>query len=115
MKNKVIRLVELIQEGFSGELVETFKSGGDPSLGTRLTLLSEARSFHQKRSERLWLQAGKQRTAEEQQAAAQAELAAFLFAYFSGDAKEYADSGIEALQTLGRHGEVELVNSLAKR
>lgn len=115
MKNKILRLVELIQEDFPGELVEVFKAGGDPSLVTRLTLLGEARSFHQKRSETLWLQAGKKRTMEEKRAAAQAELAAFLFAYLSGDAKEYADSGIEALQTLGRHGEVELVSRLAKR
>jgi len=115
LKNKLIRLVELIQEGFSGELQEAFKAGGDQSLATRLERVSAVRDFHQQRSETLWLQAGKKRTADEKKAAAQADLAAFLFAYLSGDAKEYRDTGVEALQALGRHGEVDIVISLAKR
>ncbi|SHJ45184.1 hypothetical protein SAMN02745165_02421 [Malonomonas rubra DSM 5091] len=114
MKNKLIRLVELIQDGFSDDLLEAFRTGGDESLETRLSLLAEARSFHQNRSENLWLEAGKKRTPEEKQAAAQAELAAFLSAYLSGDAKEHLDSGVDALETLGRYAEVDLVRRLAK-
>lgn len=115
MKNKLIRLVELIQDGYSEDLLDAFRTGGDESLETRMTLLGQARSFHQTRSETLWLEAGKKRTSEEKQAAARAELAAFLSAYLSGDAKEHLDSGVEALETLGRHAEVGLVRRLAKR
>jgi len=115
VKNKLIRLVELIQDGFSDDLLEAFKAGGNQSLENRLTLVSEARSFHQKRSEKLWFEAGKKRTAAEKQASAQADLAAFLFAYLSGDAKEYVETGVDALQALGRYAEVDIVISLAKR
>lgn len=106
--------MELIQEDFPEDLVNAFKSSGNLSLAKRIALVSEARALHQGRSEILWLQAGKKRTAEERCAAAQAELAAFVFAYLTGDAEEYADSAIEAMRTLGRHGEVDLVKGLAR-
>ena len=112
MNNKILRLVELIQEDFPGDLRETFKSAENRSLTVRLTLISEARTWHQKRSEMLWLQAGKKRTAEERRASAQADLAAVVCAYLTGDIKEYVDTGVEALRDLGRHGEFELVRSL---
>jgi len=115
VKNKLLRLAEIIQQDFSEDLVEVFKSAGNQSLAMKMELLSEARSAHQKRSEALWLQAGKKRTLAEQHAAARADLAAFVVAYLTGDSKEYVETAIEALQTLGRHGEVDLVTSLARR
>jgi hypothetical protein len=53
------------------------------------------------------------KTAAEMHAAAQAELASFVFAYLTGDAKECADSTIEAMRALGRQGEVDIVRSLS--
>lgn len=115
MKNKLLRLAEIIQDDFPEDLIEAFKSTGNQSFAAKIELLSAARTLHQSRSETLWLQAGKQRTDQERRAAAQADVAAFLCAYLTGDAKEYAESAIEALQVLGRHGEVDLIGSLAKR
>ena len=115
MKNKLLRLAEIIQQDLSENLVEVFKSAGNQSLAMKIELVSEARSVHQKRSEVLWLQAGKKRTVAEKRASAQAELAAFVVAYLTGDGKEYVETAVEALKSLGRHGEVELVTSLAKR
>lgn len=115
MKNKLIRLAELIQEGFPGNLVGSLKSRGDASLSERLALVCEAITFHQRRSEALWTGAGRKRTAEERRATAQAELAAFVFAYLTGDAGEYEESAIEAMRSLGRQGEEDLVRSLAGR
>ena len=115
MKNKLIRLVELIQDDFPENIVEAFKSNGNFSLDKRIALISQARTLHQGRSEALWLKAGKKRTAAERRAAAQADVAGFVFAYLTGDAKEYAESAIEALRALGRHGEVDLIASLVRR
>ena len=114
MKNKFLRLAELIQEDFPEDLVEAFRSHGNHSLELRIALVNQARAMHQRRSENLWLQAGQKRSSEERRAAAQADLAAFLFACLTGDAKEYAETAIEALQVLGRHGEIDLVSSLVK-
>ncbi len=115
MKNKLIRLVELIQDGFPENIVAAFKSSEKSSLARRLDLISEAVNVHQRRSAALWLKAGKKRTIEERRAAAQAELAAFVFAYLTGDAKENAESASEALRVLGRQGEDGLVKSLSMR
>ena len=115
MKNKLLRLAEIIQEDFPEELVEAFKSTGNQTLAAQIELASAARSLHQSRSEQLWLQAGNKRTAKERRASAQADVAAFLFAYLTGDAKEYAESAVEALKVLGRHGELDLIARLAKR
>lgn len=115
MKNKLRRLIELIQEDFSDDLLEAFKSVDSFPFEKRLVLISSARSAHQLRAEKLWLDAGKKRTAKEQHATAQADLAGFVFAYLTGDGKEYAESAIEALRAIGRHGEVDLVTSLVKR
>lgn len=115
MKNKLLRLAEIIQQDLSEDLVDVFRSAGKQSLAMKIELVSEARSSHQKRSETLWLQAGKKRTLAEKRASAQADLAAFVVAYLTGDGKEHVETAVEALQTLGRHGEVDLVISLAKR
>ncbi len=115
MKNKLIRLAELIQEDFPENLLEVFRSNQKSSLDQRLAITGEAIAFHRKRAENLWLKAGKQRSAAERRAVAQAELAAFVFAYLTGDAKEYAESALEALDALGRQGETDLVKSLANR
>jgi len=115
MKNKLLRLAELIQNGFPEDLMELFADSENNSLEERLTMASKAISHHRNHSDQLWLKAGKKKTAEVRRIAAQAELAAFLFAYLSGDAKEYADSALDALQTLGRQAEESLIRRLARR
>jgi hypothetical protein len=115
VKNKLLRLAEIIQQDLSADLVNVFRSASNQSLAMKLELVSEARSSHQKRSEVLWLQAGKKRTLAEKRASAQADLAAFVVAYLTGDGKEHVETAVEALQVLGRQGEVDLVTSLAKR
>ena len=115
MRNKLRRLAEFIQVGFPENLVATFKYSKNQSLAKRLALTSEAIAFHQGRAEALWLQAGKKKTVEERHATAQAEIASFLFAYLTGETGECADSTIEAMRTLGREGEVEIIKSLSKR
>ncbi len=115
MKNKLIRLAELIQEDFPEKIVAAFRSHEKLSLTQRLELVNEAITFHRKRAETLWLQAGRKRTPAERRATAQAELAAFVFAYLTGDGKEYANSAIEALHALGRQGEVDLIKNLCRR
>ena len=115
MKNKLLRLAEIIQQGLSEDLVDVFRSAGNQSLAMKIELVSEARTLHQKRSEFLWLQAGKKRTLAEKRASAQADLAAFVVAYLTGDGKEHMETAVEALLTLGRQGEIDLVLSLAKR
>lgn len=115
MKNKLIRLAELIQEDFPEKIVAAFRSNEKLSLTQRLELVNQAITFHRKRAETLWLEAGRKRTPAEKRATAQAELAAFVFAYLTGDGKEYANSAIEALNTLGRQGEVDLIKSLCRR
>jgi len=115
MKNKLIRLTELIQENFPEKIVSAFRSRENLSLTQRLEMVNKAITFHRKRAETLWLQAGRKRTPAEKRASAQAELAAFVFAYLTGDGKEYADSAIEALHALGRQGEVDLIKTLCRR
>lgn len=115
MTNKLIRLAEIIQDGFPENIVEIFHSADKPSLDKRLAMTSRAIACHQARAEKLWHKAGKQRSAEERQVAARAELAAFVFACLTGDAKEYADSAVEAMKTLGRQGELDIVKSLSRR
>ncbi len=115
MKNKIIRLIELIQEDFPEELLAYFKTEEEAPLKTRLALASKAISHHQQRSADLWLAAGKKRTPDEKKASARADLAAFLFAYLTGTPKENAQSAIEALEVLGRQMEAELIYSLCKK
>ena len=115
MRNKLRRLVEFIQEGFPEKIVEAFKYDEDQTLAKRLAVTSEAIAFHQNRAGILWLQAGKKRTPEERRAAAQAELASFVFAFLTGEAKENAGSTIEAMRALGRQGEVDIIQSLSRR
>ncbi len=115
MKNKLIRLAELIQEDFPENIMASFRSNVKSSLAQRISITSDAIAFHQKRAEALWLKAGKKRTVQEKQAVARSEIAAFVFAYLTGDAKEYADSALEAMRALGRQGEFDIIKSLAKR
>ncbi|WP_432821512.1 hypothetical protein [Trichloromonas sp.] len=114
MKNKLLRLAELIQEGFPENIVEVFKSNESQTSAERLAMANKAITFHQGRAETLWLQAEKKRTSEERRAAAQAEISAFVFAYLTGDAKEYADSAVEAMRILGRQDELDLVRKLTR-
>lgn len=114
MRNKLRRLAEFIQEGFPENLVAAFKYSKKQSLAKRLALTSEAIAFHQSRAETLWLQAGKKRTTQERHAEAQAEIASFLFSCLTGETRECPDSTIEAMQALGRQGEVDIIKSLSK-
>lgn len=115
MKNKLLRLAELIEEGSDLELTEAFHFDSPHSLNERINLLAGAIKAQQKRSEALWLAAGKKRSPEEKRAEARAALAAFLFAYLTGEAREHEKSAVEALEVLGRQAEAELVRSLARR
>ncbi|WP_303723045.1 hypothetical protein [Malonomonas rubra] len=115
MKNKLLRLAEIIQQDLTEDLAEVFRSTGNQSLAMKIEFVSAARSSHQKRAEALWLQASKKRTLAEKRASAQADLAAFVVAYLTGDGKEHVETAVEALQTLGRQGEIDLVTSLVKR
>lgn len=115
MDNKLLRLIEIIQEHYPEELLPVFKSHQRLSVDERLALLCKARDFHQGRSEALWRTAGRQRTAEERYASAQAELASFAFACLAGEAKEYAQSAVEAMVSLGRQGEAGLIAALCRR
>jgi hypothetical protein len=114
VKNKLLRLAEIIQQDLAEDLVGVFRSAGNLPLTSKIKLVSEARSAHQKRSEALWLQAGKKRTHAERRASSQADLAAFVVAYLTGESQEHVETAVEALKSLGRHGEVDLVTSLAK-
>lgn len=115
MRNKLRRLAEFIQEGFPEKIVEAFKFNEEQTLARQLAITGAAIAFHQERAGKLWLQAGKQRTAEERRAAAQAELASFLFAYLTGEGREHAASTIETMRALGRESDVDIIRSLSRR
>lgn len=112
MNNKLLRLVELVQEDYPDELLEILKHEKKMSLIDQLELISRARTFHQQRSETLWLKAGKKRSPAERQAAAQADIASFVTACLTGETREYADSAVAALGILGRQGEIGLIAAL---
>lgn len=115
MKNKLLRLTELIQEDFSDDLHAAFHFEVQASLQERLDLASQAISHHQQRSAELWLAAGKKRTPKEKEAAARADLATFLLAYLTGSPSENAETAVEALEILGRSSEIDLIASLCKQ
>lgn len=115
MNNKLLRLAQIIQEDFPEKLVPAFKSAEKQSLAKRIALVNQAIAAHQAHAERLYLQAGKKKTPAERRATARAELASFVFACLTGDASEHADSGVEAMRVLGRHGEEDLIRSLSQR
>lgn len=115
MKNKLLRLSELIQEDFPGDLHAAFHFTEQPSLQNKLDLVSQAISHHQQRSADLWFAAGQKRTLNEKKAAARADLAAFLLAYLTGSPKENAESAVEALDILGRFSEKDLITSLCEK
>ncbi len=115
MKNKLLRLTELIQEDFSADLHAAFHFEERTPLQKKLDLVSQAISHHQQRSTELWLAAGKKRNPREKKAAARAELAAFLLAYLTGSPTENSESAVEALEILGRSSERELIASLCRK
>ncbi len=115
MKNKLLRLAELIQEDLPGDFLSAFKTEENTSLAEKLELVGQAISHHQNRSAELWLAAGKKRSSAEKSAAARADLAAFLLAYLTGTPKENAMTAIEALETLGRQSETDLISSLSRK
>jgi len=114
MKNKLLRLIEIIQEGYPDELVAEFKTKKVPPLVQRIELIGLARDFHQNRADELWLSNGKQRSTNEKRAVAQADLARFVFGCLTSDAKEYTESATAAMITLGRQGEIDIVKTLAR-
>ena len=113
MTNKLLRLAQIIQEDFPEKLVPVFKIAEKQSLAKRIAIVNQAITTHQAHADKLYLQAGKKRTAAERRASARAELAAFVFAYLTGDAREHADSGVKAMRALGRRGEEDLIRSLS--
>ncbi len=115
VKNRLLRLAELIQHDFPEDLQSAFFFEENVSLQKRLDLTSRAISHHQERSAELWLAAGKKRSPEEKQAAARADLASFLFAYLTGSPKENAETAVEALETLGRHSETSIITLLCRK
>lgn len=115
VKNKLLRLVEMLEEDFPEEIVSVFKESKRPPLDECIELMCRARDFYQLRSESLWLQAGKQRTPDERRAAALADLASFLFAYLTGEGREYAESAVAALGVLGRDAETDIIKMLVRR
>jgi len=115
MKNLLMRLVELIQEDCPLNLIEAFADPNQKNPAAHVDLVSRAIDAHQLRAEALWREAGKQRTDAERAASARADLAAFLFAYLTGEPGEYAESARDALKTLGRHAELDLVELLARK
>ena len=114
MKNKLLRLIEIVQDGYPEELLAEFKAKKVLPLKQRIELIGLARDFHQNRADELWLANDKQRSANEKQAAAQADLARFVFGCLTGDAKEYSESATAAMITLGRQGEIDTVKNLAR-
>ena len=114
MRNKLLRLAELIQEDCPENIIDTFKAHKNPPLNDRLVLLGAARTYHQIRAANLWIDAGKKRSEEEKHATARAELASFIIAYLTGDSKEHVESAVEAMLALGRQGEDDLVKILAR-
>lgn len=115
MKNKLLRLTELIQEDLPTELHAAFRPEENSTLEERLELSSQAISHHQERSAELWVAAGNKRSPAEKRASARASLASFLFAYLTGSPQENAETAIEALEVLGRASETDLITSLCKR
>ncbi|MEA3465995.1 MAG: hypothetical protein U9R29_08350 [Thermodesulfobacteriota bacterium] len=114
MKNKLLRLIEIIQDDFPEVILSSFKGKKPLSLDEGIALISVVRDFHQNRADTLWFEADKMRSPEEKRATAQAELARFIIAYLTGEAKEYTTSATEALITLGRQGDLDAINNLTR-
>ena len=114
MKNKLLRMIEIIQDGYPESLLAEFKTEKVLPLDQRIDLIGLARDFHQNRADELWIKNGKKRSKIEQIAAAQADLARFVFGCLTGDAKEYVESATAAMITLGRQGEMDLIKTLTR-
>lgn len=114
MKNKLLRMIEIIQDGYPEPLLAEFKAKKVLPLTQRIELIGLARDFHQNKADELWVSNGKKRSTNEKIAAAQADLARFVFGCLTGDAKEYGESATAAMITLGRQGEVELIKAMTR-
>ncbi len=115
MRNRFIRLAEIIQEDAPGELPEMFlTSERQLNLDEALERIRALRAYHEKRAANIWT-AQRQLTPELRAASARADLASFFAACLTGGAGEYRDTACEALQTLGRQAEVDLIRRLARR
>lgn len=114
MKNKLLRMIEIIQDDYPEPLLAEFKTKKVLPLDHRIELIGLARDFHQNRADDLWIKNGKKRSKKEKVAAAQADLARFVFGCLTGDAKEYVESATAAMTTLNRQGEMDLVKTLTR-
>lgn len=112
MKNKLLRMIEIIQDGYPESVLAEFKTKKVLPLDQRVNLIGLARDFHQNRADELWIKNGKKRSTDEKCAAAKADLARFVFGCLTGDAKEYVESATAAMITLGRKGEIDLIKTL---
>ena len=115
MRNRFIRLAEIIQENAPGELPEMFlASERQFDHDEALERINALRNYHEKRAAEIW-NAQRRVTAELRAASARADLASFFAACLTGSAGEYRDTALEALQALGRQGESDLVRLLVRR
>ncbi len=115
MRNHYIRLAEIVQEGINEDFLEMFRDPGNkPNLDEALAQLAELRSLHQARATELWAQKRKI-TPELRRASALADLCGFFEACLTGGADEFRDTALEALQTLGCSGDMEMIRLMARR
>ncbi|KIH77241.1 hypothetical protein SAMN05660860_02178 [Geoalkalibacter ferrihydriticus] len=115
MRNRFIRLAEIIQEDAPGELPEMLLSSERQiNFDETLQRINALRNHHEKRSADIW-HAQQRVTPELRAASARADLASFFAACLTGSAGEHRDTALEALQTLGRQAEYDLIRMLARR
>ncbi len=115
MRNHYIRLAEIVQEGIDEDFLEMFFDPGLKfDLDEALARLGELRSRHQDRATALWARERKV-TAQLHRASALADLCGFFEACLHGGAGEYRDTALEALQTLGLQGDMEMIRIMARR
>ena len=114
MRNRFIRLAEIIQEDAPGALPELFlASERQFDHEEALARINALHSYHEKRAAEIW-KAQRRVTPELRAASARADLASFFAACLTGSADEYRDTALDALQTLGRQGESDLIRLLAR-
>jgi hypothetical protein len=115
MRNHFIRLAEIVQEGTESNLAEMFRQS-EQRLDTEAALaeIRALRNAHQEHATELW-HAHERITPELREASARADLAGFFAACLEGGAAEFRDTAMEALLTLGRRGDQDLVESLTRR
>ncbi len=115
MRNRFIRLAEIIQEDAPGDLPQMFLSSeGQFDLDEALARIMALGNYHEKRAADIW-NAQRRITPELRAASARAELASFFIACLTGAAGDFRDTALEALQTLGRQAEHDLIRLLSQR